>query len=298
MLPQTTAQQKRDPSFVVQPRYWVREDVVESAIPKYPEPLAAALKIGHRPSIQRVLCWWAAGYHLNRGEEEEGDKLLLARIDSTSTAPLTALSPTPDPHSRAVDLERDFPLDEKTWRRSASNWASPRTSPATLSARFSPKWFLGWRDICRSTDERTLIASCLPRVAVGHTFPLMFSPVFRPLRDSCCLANPEFVWSVDYVAGKSRRNAHYVLLVIEAVPGPSARDISDPSVHADRASRALAEWLLVHLPRTRLHRPRSGPPGKRLRRRRPSLPLGRRASLRDPLRAGRGVLSPLLAGRQ
>ena len=72
-----TLEEKRDPGYVVQPRYWVREDVVESAIPKYPEPLAAALKIGHRPSIQRVLLWWAAGYHLNRGEEGEGDKILL-----------------------------------------------------------------------------------------------------------------------------------------------------------------------------------------------------------------------------
>ena len=28
MLPQPTAQQKCDPVFVVQPRYWIREDVV------------------------------------------------------------------------------------------------------------------------------------------------------------------------------------------------------------------------------------------------------------------------------
>ncbi len=34
-------------------------------------------------------------------------------------------------------------------------------------------WLLGWRDICRSTDERTVIASVIPRVAVGNKFPLM-----------------------------------------------------------------------------------------------------------------------------
>ena len=67
------------PRFLAQPRYWVREDVVESAIPKYPEPLAAALQVGHRPSIQRVLCLWAAGYHFNRGEEDEGDKVSSSR---------------------------------------------------------------------------------------------------------------------------------------------------------------------------------------------------------------------------
>src|SRR3546814_6899693 len=33
---------------------------------------------------------------------------------------------------------------------------------------------MGWRDICRSTDERTVIAAFVPRTAVGHTFPLFF----------------------------------------------------------------------------------------------------------------------------
>jgi hypothetical protein len=44
-----TLQEKSNPAFVVQPRYWVREEVVESTIPKYPEPLAVALQVEHRP---------------------------------------------------------------------------------------------------------------------------------------------------------------------------------------------------------------------------------------------------------
>ncbi|MGW7412462.1 Eco57I restriction-modification methylase domain-containing protein [Streptomyces sp. NPDC054863] len=35
-------------------------------------------------------------------------------------------------------------------------------------------WLLGWRDVCRASDERTVIASVLPRTAVGHKLPLMF----------------------------------------------------------------------------------------------------------------------------
>ncbi|GIE90490.1 Eco57I restriction-modification methylase domain-containing protein [Actinoplanes regularis] len=35
-------------------------------------------------------------------------------------------------------------------------------------------WLLGWRDICRSTDARTLIVSVLPRTAVGDKFLLAF----------------------------------------------------------------------------------------------------------------------------
>lgn len=39
----------------------------------------------------------------------------------------------------------------------------------------SPRWLMGWRDICRSTDVRTLISSVVPRVGVGDKFLLMTS---------------------------------------------------------------------------------------------------------------------------
>ncbi|MCM2429195.1 Eco57I restriction-modification methylase domain-containing protein [Streptomyces sp. RKAG337] len=34
-------------------------------------------------------------------------------------------------------------------------------------------WVMGWRDVCRGADMRTVIPSVLPRTAVGHKFPLM-----------------------------------------------------------------------------------------------------------------------------
>jgi hypothetical protein len=46
-------------------------------------------------------------------------------------------------------------------------------------------WLFGWRDICRSVDERTVIACLLPRVAVGHTTPLIVSS--QPAELQACL---------------------------------------------------------------------------------------------------------------
>ncbi len=43
---------------------------------------------------------------------------------------------------------------------------------AVLEAR-SPRWLMGWRDITNATNERTVIASVLPRVGVGNKVPLM-----------------------------------------------------------------------------------------------------------------------------
>ena len=43
--------------------------------------------------------------------------------------------------------------------------------------RRSPRWLMGWRDITNATNERTVIASVLPRVGVGNNLPLMlFAP--------------------------------------------------------------------------------------------------------------------------
>ena len=162
-----TPQEKSNPAFVVQPRYWVREEVVESTIPKYPEPLAAALQVEHRPSIQYVLTLWAAGFHLHRGDKNQAVKLLHVAISSDlDRAVARALGAGTDEY-HANRLAQDFPLTEDDVQAIAEGLDEPESLARDLVERFSPKWFLGWRDICRSTDERTLIASAVPRVAVG-----------------------------------------------------------------------------------------------------------------------------------
>lgn len=37
------------------------------------------------------------------------------------------------------------------------------------------QWLMGWRDICRATDERTVIASVIPKSGVGNKMPLILS---------------------------------------------------------------------------------------------------------------------------
>lgn len=49
-----------------------------------------------------------------------------------------------------------------------------------VSSRLAAKgwhhnWLIGWRDICRATDERTAISFCLPRAGAGNKVPLMIS---------------------------------------------------------------------------------------------------------------------------
>ncbi len=56
----------------------------------------------------------------------------------------------------------------------ARYWVPHEEVRDRLAGRWNREWLLGWRDICRSTDERTVIASVVPRVGVGDKFLLMF----------------------------------------------------------------------------------------------------------------------------
>jgi hypothetical protein len=54
----------------------------------------------------------------------------------------------------ATDLARRFPLtheDRIGIDNPSADWIA---NGGELVARFSPRWFMGWRDICRSTDEQ------------------------------------------------------------------------------------------------------------------------------------------------
>ena len=39
--------------------------------------------------------------------------------------------------------------------------------------RRQPRWLMGWRDICQSTDERTVIGAAFSKVGVGNNLPVL-----------------------------------------------------------------------------------------------------------------------------
>ena len=54
-------------------------------------------------------------------------------------------------------------------------WTTETDLENVLADRTKAGWLLGWKDVTSATNERTAIFSVIPRVAVGHTLPLMFS---------------------------------------------------------------------------------------------------------------------------
>ena len=63
----------------------------------------------------------------------------------------------------ARKMQRETPLndDDLAFIRDAPS--DPLELTGALIDRKQPRWLMGWRDICRSTDERTVVASVFPR---------------------------------------------------------------------------------------------------------------------------------------
>jgi hypothetical protein len=67
-----------------------------------------------------------------------------------------------------------------TEKRDMSSFAMPRywikesDKEIALGETWKNGWLMGWRNIARSTDERSFISTVFPRVAVGHSMPLWF----------------------------------------------------------------------------------------------------------------------------
>jgi hypothetical protein len=242
ILPQPSAEQKRDPSFMVQPRYWIREEVVESTIPKYPEPLATALQVEHRPSMQYVLALWAAGFYLERGDKEQAARMLhVTTVTDLDRAVAQTLGEGTEEYY-AKRLTQDFPLTEADVQAIAVQLDVPESLARDLVERFSPKWFLGWRDICRSTDQRTLIASAVPRVAVGHKFLLLLSKAPPSVRVLLLANMASFV--LDYCARQKIGGTSMSYFVLRQLPVLPPDHFGNPILFAaPPLSASLQDWL-------------------------------------------------------
>lgn len=211
-----TPAQKEDSDFVVRPRYWVDERHVLARIARVPDGVRKhwwslhfeADPPKHTAAIGKLLSAllsWLVGELFLR---ELGDEVL------------DALSPQQN-HRIVAAVERQLEtshrvalrhLREQGWTtrkglKSMPSWgkdvedarlsddeiaaleqalASPHQAQVELLNGWleqrSPRWLIGWRDICRSTDYRTLISSVIPRAGVGDKFLLMRSTASAPLQ--------------------------------------------------------------------------------------------------------------------
>jgi len=193
-----TFAEKQDPDFEPSPRYWVPEDEVVVRAARVPSALKSAARQGRgeggkeqrkadadaqeggRIAALRAFVTWLAGAYpeIEGRHAREADIFrLLGRAQDWRGA--LKVSPERfllDPRTlvAGADMQRETPLTADDLSLIAEGPKESLALAELLIANKQPRWLMGWRDICRSTDERTVIASVFPKVGVGHTMPIFF----------------------------------------------------------------------------------------------------------------------------
>lgn len=204
-----TLREKQDASFSITPRYWVSAREVWLRLADLPDELMRALKADDEHTTVLAVTKVLFGCHLTALRAQAPGTAALAAWESF--VDLHAYAKDIDPEELGVKplkknagglLDEGLPLAEQQLLRLAEEASNLPMPPAGLSSEESalrlaerwlkescPKWLMGWRDICRATDERTVIASVLPAVGTGDTLLLMFPSSKMGSRRACLLAD-------------------------------------------------------------------------------------------------------------
>jgi len=119
-------------------------------------------------------------------------------------------------------------------------WVDESEVTTRLEGRWERDWLIGWRDITNAKNERTTVASLIPRAAVGHKFPLVM-PGVEP-RVAACLYACLCSFALDYAARQKVGGTSLTYFIIKQLP------VLAPSVYASDApwshGMTLVDWIL------------------------------------------------------
>ena len=104
-------------------------------------------------------------------------------------------------------------------RRNGRDLTVPGVLERLTELKWERKWLCGWRNVCRATDERTAIPAFLPRVAVGHSFPLMFPGVAVDLTAALIAAQSSLVFN--FVSRQKIGGVNMQLYIWKQLPVPT-----------------------------------------------------------------------------
>ena len=225
--------QKSNPGFVVRPRYWVDEREVRARIACVPARVASAWLGVHKASqgskveaeerLQLAVASWVAGELFRRavgGPKGDGTWSAHQSVQGVqaSEAGLVRMFPAFAAVLKVTNISGKRALAE--FGKWALQDAAVGFCEAELEAlggkdndpagllgfidilmdKRSPNWLMGWRDITNATNERTVIASVVPRVGVGNNLPLMlFGGRNKPEKLAAMLGNLDSM-PLDFVA--------------------------------------------------------------------------------------------------
>ncbi|MFX1715549.1 Eco57I restriction-modification methylase domain-containing protein [Paraburkholderia sp. A1RO-5L] len=250
--------QKTDPTFTPRPRYWVDECEVLARIARAPVRVTKGWLALHASGrdvssahaddaladLLAALAAWVAGElftctagiratssgwttqqalpHIAQVENAMRGRFprLYEVLQSNGLTTKKALTEFP----KWAVQNADARLDNNELDRLAEVLRASHPGSALLELldvwldRRSPRWLMGWRDITNATNERTVIASVLPRAGVGNNLPLMLfgsgskcGPLAALLGNLCSL-------TFDFVARHKVGGTHLNYFIYKQLP--------------------------------------------------------------------------------
>ncbi len=183
-----TETEKADPDFAPLPRYWVNEWEVMLRTADVPQDLLKGLKKEDADKLEKALRTWLAGLLLVRGKTDNASRLLGQQVvKQGSTASLFDQAEETKAGLAARELAEAHPMTEEAlgkWLGRFENGENRFSLVEQLLPERCPNHLIGFRLVCRATDERTLIGGVFPFTSVGNSLAVAEFP---------CLTNPRLL---------------------------------------------------------------------------------------------------------
>ncbi|MDJ0465271.1 DNA methyltransferase [Streptomyces sp. H27-C3] len=127
-------------------------------------------------------------------------------------------NPDATPLPRYWVPEHDVPTGE--FDKSGQEIIVPGVKSRFAAKGWNRGWVMGWRDVCRASDERTMIGSAAPSYGFGHKYLLAISP------NGALLSS---VWSssvLDYTARQSIGGTSMSYFIVRQLPVPTPESLA------------------------------------------------------------------------
>jgi hypothetical protein len=116
---------------------------------------------------------------------------------------------------------RDVTMAEKRdpgFEVTSQYWVEREEVEARLKAQgWDKQWLMGWRDVCRNTDERTMVTGIAPVAGINHKFMLYFTTTPSVSHHACllgCLSSLVY----DFVARQKVAGTSFSYFYIKQIP--------------------------------------------------------------------------------
>ena len=122
-------------------------------------------------------------------------------------------------------------------------WIAADAVPATVRH----DWALGFRDIARATDVRTMIAAIVPGTAAGNTLPLLLQESLGAGEMALLLANLNSL-PFDYITRQKAQSTHLNWYILEQLPVITPARFNEPLPATFAQAMRAAKLMNGHHP--------------------------------------------------